>query len=152
MDCGSSPFTMGMPPKGSFFGSKRHLVSEIRSWLDWTLCDELWTIWPWIPWLLYSMPVSICCINVLWFCTWYTILSIGCLLHSIWKVSLIRFLDCIMENFLLCGLNGSVTIIQLRSHHRLRGAHVPFKFQKWKYSFIKEFFKNLNKKFKSMFW
>ena len=59
MNSGPCPVTMGTPPKGSFLiFTKYHLVCEVCSWLNPALSYVVWTIWPWIPCLLHSMPAS----------------------------------------------------------------------------------------------
>ena len=58
MNRGTRPVTMGMPPDCSFLCRQIDLLCEISSRLNWALCNVLWTIWPWIPWLSNSMPAN----------------------------------------------------------------------------------------------
>lgn len=59
MNTGSCPIAVCMPPESSFLGGKYDLVREVWSRFNGTLCDVRWTIWPWISWLFYPMPVTI---------------------------------------------------------------------------------------------
>ena len=57
MHTSSSPVTMSMPPKSSFFIWKYNLISKVWCRLYRALSNVLWTIRPWISWLMHSMPI-----------------------------------------------------------------------------------------------
>lgn len=55
---GSQPSAVGVPPQGTFLFFDVESVGVTPSWFDWALCYVFWSIRPWIPHLLYPMPVA----------------------------------------------------------------------------------------------